>query len=119
MAVVWRQQVIDDPSACARDLWRRARRNGWHLLILRVGLGWRSPSQEHARRLREAIRREPGYTLAPPEDYEPENDPLETIVDCEWRRLSASDFEEQVLRGVTFGKAFDAVMTRIGLERER
>lgn len=109
--------MIEDPSVSARDLWRKVRREGWHLGMMRVGLGWRSPSQEQARRLREAIGREPGYTLARAEAYEPEDDPLETIVDGQWRRLSAAEFDEQVRWAVAFGARFDAVMTRIGLER--
>jgi hypothetical protein len=85
--------------------------------MMRVALAWRAATQEQARRLREAIGPEPGYTFAPPEAYEPEDDPLETIVHGEWRRLSATEFEEQVRWAEAFGAQFDAGMSHIGLGR--
>ena len=50
-----------------------------------------------------------------PEAYEPEDDPLETVVHGDSRRLSAAEIEEHVHWAKAFGAQFDAVVSRVGL----
>ena len=99
----------------ASRLWRVARLQNWTQGPMMVRFGWRSPDPTTRRRLESHLTALEMVQLGSEEDYEPECDPGELIVDVKARRLSQTEFKAQVSWGIGIAEQFGVEMSRLGL----